>query len=201
MKRTFVCAGLAWLCGIVPCAAQAVEPKFQLGVQVTGLRSGEFDKTDVGIGGRVSWHPIPLVGAEAEVAYFPKSFTDDPALMSSRVEGLFGVTVGQRIGLIRPFVKARAGFVTFRESSEPSACIAVVPPSLACVLAEGDTVPAFELGGGVEVYPTERTFLRLDLSGRLLQYPGSVVDSNGTRRNGPFFGNDFRFAVGAGVRF
>jgi hypothetical protein len=193
--------GLVGVCATSSATAQTVDPPFQLGVQVVGLTSGEFDKTDAGVSGRFSWQPVPLVGAEAEVAYFPKSFTDDPALESSRVEGLFGVTVGPRVGQVRPFAKARAGFVTFRETSVPGACIAVVPPPLACTLAAGKTVPAFDLGGGLEVYPTTRTFLRFDLSDRMLRYPGPVTDTDGALKSDDFFGHDFRFAVGAGVRF
>jgi hypothetical protein len=201
MKRTFIWMGLVGVCATSSATAQTVDPPFQLGVQVAGLTSGEFDKTDAGVSGRFSWQPVPLVGAEAEVAYFPKSFTDDPALESSRVEGLFGVTVGPRVGQVRPFAKARAGFVTFRETSVPGACIAVVPPPLACTLAAGKTVPAFDLGGGLEVYPTTRTFLRFDLSDRMLRYPGPVTDTDGALKSDDFFGHDFRFAVGAGVRF
>lgn len=201
MKRLLVLVGVISLWATSASLAQTVEPKFQLGVQVVGLTSGEFDKTDAGVGGRLSWHPVPLVGAEAEVTYFPKSFTDAPSVDSSRVEGLFGITVGPRVGLIRPFAKARAGFMTFRETSVPSVCIAIFPPPLTCVLAAGDTVPAFDLGGGVEIYPTGRTFLRLDLSDRILRYPGPTIDAEGVRRSDSFFGHDFRFAVGAGVRF
>ena len=184
-----------------PAVGQSEEHRFQAGVQVSGAASSEFDSSDVGLGGRVSWHPTPLVGTEAEVGFYPADFADDPAFSSSRVEGLFGATVGPRLGRIRPFVKLRPGFVTFHEAPEPFACILIFPPPLPCTLAAGRTVFALDFGGGVELYPTDRTFVRVDGGDRALRYPGPSIDRDGTARDDAFFSHDVRFAIGGGLRF
>ena len=184
-----------------PAAAQSAESQFQLGVQLAGAMSSEFDTTDIGIGGRLSWHPTPLFGAEAEVDFYPDDFPDRPAFSGGRVEGLFGVTVGPRLGRLRPFVKLRPGFVAFQEAPEPFACILIYPPPLPCTLAAGATVFALDIGGGIEWYPTERTFVRVDAGDRAVRYPAPVLDSNGMARDERFFSHDFRMSVGGGLRF
>jgi hypothetical protein len=185
----------------VPRTSSAQSGELQVGGQVVGAVSGEFDSTDLGVGARVSWSPTPLLGAEAEIDFSPGDFADDPAFSGSRVEGLFGVTVGPRLGSFRPFAKLRPGFLTYGEAPEPFACILIFPPPLACTLASGKTVFALDVGGGVELFPTGRTFVRIDAGDRMVRYPGPVFDNSGTIRDDSFFGHDFRFAIGGGLRF
>ena len=45
----------------------AAQGGFEIGVQVVSIRSSEFDRADTGIGGRFSWHPIDVIGLEAEM--------------------------------------------------------------------------------------------------------------------------------------
>jgi hypothetical protein len=184
-----------------PASAQDDGRTFQATVQFAGADSGEFDSTDRGVGGRVSWHPLSLVGVEAELDYYPGDFADEPAFSSSRVEGLFGATVGPRIGPFRPFAKLRPGFVAFREAPEPFACILIFPPPLACQLAVGRTVFALDVGGGLEWLPSDRTVVRIDAGDRAMRYPGPILNRDGSIENETFFGHDFRFAIGGGVRF
>lgn len=182
-------------------AAQPAEARLQVGVQFVGVSSDEFDKTDLGVSGGIAWRPVTYLGLEAEMGIYPDEFADAPAFSRRRVEGLFGVSVGPRLGRIRPFVKVRPGFVAFGESPGPIACIAIFPPPLACALASGETVAAFDLGGGIEVFASDRTFLRLDVGDRVVRYPGTVWDSSGMARPNAFLSHDIRVAVGGGWRF
>jgi hypothetical protein len=181
--------------------AQTDERNVQLGVNLSAVSSGEFDSTDLGVGGRVSWHPVDLLGAEAEVTFYPSDFADEPAFSSSRLEGLFGVTIGPRIGRLRPFAKLRPGFVRFAEAPEPFPCILIFPPPLRCQLAAGETVLALDIGAGIEFLMTERAFARVDVGDRAVRFPGLVLDSDGTQREDAFFSHDFRFQLGGGLRF
>jgi hypothetical protein len=181
---------------IVPPAAVAQEP-FDVAAHVAVARSSEFDDTDTGIGGRFSWHPIALVGAEAELTVYPASFPNANGFSRSRIEGLFGVTVGPRLAAVRPFARLRPGFLTFR--GQPVVCILIFPPPLSCEL-DGRTVFALDLGAGVELFPTGRAVLRVDLGDRMLKYPGPSF-RNGRVRQDSFYSHDFRVAAGAGVRF
>jgi hypothetical protein len=202
MKHPSLAVPIAVLATLCPAAAiaQSGDARLELGVQLASVVSGEFDRSDTGFGGRLSWFPTHLVGVEGEISVYPGDFPDEPAFSRGRLEGLFGVTVGASVNRIRPFARLRPGFVTFREAPAPFACILIFPPPLACALAAGDTLFALDIGGGVEVFTTRRTFLRVDAGDRLLRYPGPVFHDGRPEEDG-FFGHDFRFAVGGGLRF
>jgi hypothetical protein len=117
------------------------------------------------------------------------------------VEGLFGATVGPRVGPARPFAKGRAGFLNIREASHPFACILIFPPPLSCELGAGRTLPVFDIGGGLELFPTRRTFVRVETSDRVLKYPGPALAKRGAILEDAFFSHDLRVAAGAGLRF
>ena len=163
--------------------------------------SSQFDASDAGIGGRVGRQVTPLVGVEAEVSHYPSHFPGDRAFSRSRLEGLFGATVGPRTGRARPFARVRPGVLRVQEAPEPLACIAIFPPPLSCELAAGRTLMALDLGGGVDVSVGERTFVRIDAGDRLVKYPGPVFDTDRNVHDEAFFGHDVRLAFSGGLRF
>jgi hypothetical protein len=173
----------------------------ELAVLLAIAFSSQFDAADAGIGARVGWHATPLVALEAEVVHYPSHFAGDPAFSRSRLEGLFGATVGPRLGRVRPFARVRPGFLRVQAAPEPLACIAIFPPPLACELASGRTLTALDLGGGVDVSVGERTFVRIDGGDRLVRYPGPVFDTDRNVQDDAFFSHDVRVAVAGGIRF
>ena len=199
MHRPTIILALAGLLAAWPAAAvaQSSPGRFELGVQVTSAVLSEFDETDVGFGGRLAWNPAGIIGIEAEINEYP----EDLIFSGNRVEGLFGITVGPRFDRVRPFAKLRSGFLSVSEARRPFACVLIYPPPLSCELASGPTLTVFDLGGGVEVSMTQRTFVRVEAGDRLVKYPGPVIVRSGTVQDDSFFGHDFRFAVGAGLRF
>ena len=176
------------------------QDRFEAGAQIVAVRSGEFDANDVGFGGRFAWQATDLIGAEAEVNAYPRRFPANrsAAFSRGRIEGLFGATVGPRLGSIRPFAKLRPGFVTFRGNT--IACILIFPPPLSCQLAAGRTVFALDIGGGIELFAGAMTFIRVDAGDRLMKYPGPSF-RGGRVAQDDFFSHDFRMSAGAGVRF
>ena len=183
-------------------AQQPDEGRFEVGGQVAWVRTGQFDATDVGFGARVAWLPRAPLGLEAELNVYPQDFPNDRAFSGVRVEGLFGATVGIPLGPVKPFARVRGGFVNVGEAPAPFACILIFPPPLECSLATGHTLTAIDLGGGVEIPVTTRTFVRIDLGDRLVRYPAPVFETDSRRvREDPFFGHDFRLATGAGLKF
>jgi hypothetical protein len=182
-------------------SAQAPERRVHVGGHLATAVSGEFDETDIGAGARLSWQPVPLLGVEGELTFYPGDLGRPPAFDAGRFEGLFGATVGPRVGALRPFAKLRPGFLRFREASEPVACILIFPPPLSCRLAAGETMFALDVGGGVEWFPSAASFVRFDAGDRLVRYPSPATDTSGTVRDDGFFGHDFRLTIGAGVRF
>jgi hypothetical protein len=185
----------------VAAATGASAQSFEVGAHFASAKWSEFDDADTGFGGRVSWKPVPLIGVDAEVTWYPSDFEEPIAFSRSRVEGLFGATVGPRIQRARPFVKAAAGFLKVGQTPGAFACLAIFPPPLACTLASGSTLPAFEIGGGVEIDATQRLFIRADVADRILKYPGPTFDSDFELQDDGFFGGALRFTLGAGWRF
>ena len=183
---------------LVVAAAVNAQERFDAAAHVAVARSSEFDDTDTGVGGRVSWHPNALVGADAEMTVYPASFPNANGFSRSRIEGLFGVTVGPRLRGVRPFARLRPGFLAFRGQSV--VCILIFPPPLSCELARGRTLFALDLGGGVELFPASRAVVRVDVGDRILKYPGPSF-RNGRATQDSFYSHDFRLSAGAGVRF
>jgi len=202
MTRLIVVAIAVFVTMNARASAQNAADSFQAGAQLAVARSGQFESTELGIGGRVSWHPMALLGIESEIDLYPADFPGDSVPFSAaRLEGLFGVTAGPRLGSVRPFVKIRAGFLRYSPAPEPFACLAIFPPPLNCLMAAGGTRPIFDIGGGLEVFTGERTFVRLDAGDRMVRYPGPSFADGFTLREEGFLGHDFRLSVGGGLRF
>jgi hypothetical protein len=192
---------LSSLAVALPITALAQSAPFQVGVHVTAADSTEFDEIDVGFGGRVSWNPMATVGIESELTFMPGDFPDRLAFSASRVESLSGITLGPRLGGVRPFARLRAGFLRYAEAPQPLVCIAIFPPPLTCEMASGLTVAAFDVGGGIEVSTGGATFVRADLGDRMLKYPGPASSGGRLIPDGGVIGHDFRFALGGGFKF
>jgi hypothetical protein len=162
----------------------------------------EFDGDDFGFGGRLTFKPMPLIGIDADLAWYPGEFPPDAIPFSdNRFEGLFGVTVGPRINRIRPFAKVAAGFLNSNGAQERIACIAIFPPPLHCALAADQTLSSFEFGGGIEIDANAKTFVRMDVTDRMLKYPGPTLDRDFRVSEDGFYGHALRFTIGAGFRF
>ena len=179
----------------------AVAQSFEAGAHFSSARWSEFEGSDNGFGARLTWHASSLVGVDAELTWYPSDFTEGIAFTRSRVEGLFGATIGPRLNRVRPFAKVAGGFLDVGATPGAFACIAIFPPPLACQLAGGDTLPAFEIGGGISADMTDRTFVRVDITDRMLRYPGPTIDSDFQVRDEGYFGHALRLTLGAGFKF
>lgn len=184
-------------------AAPAVYAQsFEASVHLASSQWSEFDGTDIGGGGRFTFKPTPAIGVDADLTWYPGEFPPDGIpFTGNRVEGLFGVTAGPRLAGFRPFAKAAGGFMNVSESAQPVVCLAIFPPPLSCVMAGGQTMAAFEFGGGVELLPTGRALLRLDVTDRVLKYPGPSFGADRETHDEAFWGHALRFTIGAGWRF
>jgi hypothetical protein len=201
--RAVVFAALLVILSGVVLQAQAPPPSrgaFAASGHVAVTKMDTLAATDIGLGGRVAWHPIRALGIEAELTVYPSEIPDNPAVSRRRTEALFGVTVGPTFGRFRPFARVRPGFMGFDEAPRPFACILIFPPPLDCLMAAGHTLSALDVGGGVDLDVTDRAFLRVDVGDRLLKYPGPSFD-RGQRREAGFTAHELRVAVGGGMRF
>jgi hypothetical protein len=167
------------------------------------VKSSEFDGSDPGVGGLFAWYPMAFLGTEAETTFYPANLRvkNGTPYSRSRLEGLFGVTVGPVVGRLRPFGAVKTGFVTVQRSPGLLACVAIFPTTLPCVLASGETVAATVIGGGLEVFATGRAKLRFEFGDRVMRYPGPAIDAEGRSHSATFSEHELRITVGAGIRF
>jgi hypothetical protein len=179
-----------------PASAQS----FEATVHLASSQWSEFDGTDIGGGARLTFKPAPMIGIDADLTWYPGEFPPDGVpFTGNRVEGFFGVTAGPRLAGFRPFAKVTGGFMKVGEADEPFVCLAIFPPTLNCVMG-GQTLPAIEVGGGLELLPTGHAILRFDVTDRILKYPGPAL-SNRELKDADFWGHALRLTIGAGWRF
>jgi hypothetical protein len=194
-------ASLVFLVFLASTSAVSAQ-SFNVGAHFVGSQWSEFDGTDYGVGGRFAWNPAPVIGIEAELNWYPSEFPGERlAFSGDRLEGILALSAGPRLGRLRPFVRGGAGFLTSTEAPEAFACILIFPPPLSCAMAAGQTMPAFEIGGGVEVSTSAATFLRFDAVDRILKYPGPTFGPADEINEDGFFGHAFKFTLGGGIRF
>jgi len=194
-----------WVLGVLlglALAPVASAQSIDVSAHVAASQWSEFEGTDAGVGARVAWRAVPLVGLEADVTWYPSGFSEEPAFSGRRVEGLFGVSVGPIVGRLRPFARLAAGFLQWSDAPAPFPCILIYPPPINCLMASGHTLAAADIGGGVAVDVGARTFVRVDAGARLLRYPGPAVRFEPREiMDAQYWGSALRVTVGAGVRF
>jgi hypothetical protein len=201
ISRTFSLALFVSLVVPTSASAQTLAADAHLAIARWDVGSGMFN--DYGIGGRLTWKPSAVIGLDANLVWYPAGFppeTDVP-ISAWRVEGLFGATVGPRLGRVRPFAKAGAGFLKIGAASDGVVCVAIFPTPIWCTLGGGTTLPAVEFGGGLEVDAGSSGFLRADIAARLLKYPGPAIDAEFQLRDADYWERGLRLTFGAGLRF
>ena len=170
--------------------AQSSVSPIEVGGQlaVIDLRDSIGEKP-LGVGGRFTYNFTDEVSFDTEVNYFSTAEVD-----LNRTQGLFGVKAGKRFGnpSVGVFAKARPGFMRFHGDREPGVSVA------------GTTKFALDLGGVVELYPSKRFIVRIDVGDTMIFYggetirrlslPGGPQEQLGTSHN-------LQMGIGIGFRF
>lgn len=133
-------------------------------------------KVQPGFGGRFGYNLTDNLALEAELELFPKAellSRPDTFNDGNLIQGLFGVKAGKRFEKIGVFGKARPGFqyaskgdLRFKSNI---GCPTVFPPPAGCFETTSRNSFAFDLGGVVELYPTKRTLIRLDVGDTIVR--------------------------------
>jgi Outer membrane protein beta-barrel domain len=185
---------------------QSISGNWEFGPLFTTLisvREGTLNgvRTDLGLGGFASYRLWSVFYLDSDVLYFPASRSVGGAHDGGEIlQGLFGVKGGIRRNHYGFFAKVRPGFnrysaaltgVTNNDGGSPSYTFG---PSTNVVL---------DLGGIVELYPDERTTLRLEAGDTHIFYGERSVEVNGVPTVYPGGGlkHSIQFMVGYGLRF
>lgn len=186
--------------GIAAAQADADERFWDASVTASWTDYSQFDDTSFGLGLSVSRRLTNAFAADAQLGFSPSDLGQLP-FSGSRFEGYVGLRGGPRLGRHQVYAAVRPGFVRFSEAPAPVACIAIYPPPLVCSLAGGETLFAVQLGGGVELVPSERSLVRLEAGSLLVRYPGPGIARDSGVFDDALWSHNLRLGVSVGLRF
>ena len=167
------------VCGATTAAAQSPAPRFEIGIQATMLRFSDFDRTNTGIGGRVTFELTPWAALEAEGNVTPDddilipnapAFADiQVAYRRRRADAFFGMKIGHRLEKLGVFAKVRPGFV--RQTDRGIECVGTDCARILMLFLQPEyrTEFAMDMGGGVEFYPSRRTVARVEVGDTMIR--------------------------------
>ena len=180
----------SFLFSFLLCSNLAAAQSFEGGIHLAASQWSEFDGTDFGLGGRLTWKPTSLIGVDADLTWYPVDFPPDEHRVQRRplrrVVRRDGRSADEPHPPVResrrriPSLVRGTGTVRVHRDLPAAACC--------CLMATGHTMTAFEIGGGVEVSTRPiATFLRVDVSGsddRISRaHPSRATSSASTRRS------------------
>ena len=163
-------------------SAQSSPSRLQLGAQVSAVRltvpqttSTGLQTTNAGFGANVSYDLFRCLSADGDFTFFPDDDVPVPGGPQlrlrhdrQRVEAFGGLKAGIRRDRVGLFAKVRPGFERVINSGivctgEMCALVLLARPVYL-------TEFALDLGGVVELYPSARTFVRLDLGSTTIRH-------------------------------
>jgi hypothetical protein len=171
--------------GLLPLtAAPARAQEAAAGASYTFVSLTYPDQIPNGFGGWLTWRFLDI-GAN----FFP----EDHPVIGRQTQVRAGARAGIRLGRVAAFARVRPGFVHFTERflAPDIGCVALFPPPEACLIDA--TNFALDIGGTVEVSPSARTVIRVDIGDTLIRFNRSELD--------PAWRNNLQIAAGGGVRF
>ena len=161
-----------------------------------GLRS--FDSTEAGVGVRLSYNINDYLAVEAEGNVFEFSIGDYPTDDFLAAQGLLGIKTGLRNRRIGVFAKVRPGVANFPKLKDLRG-FCFRGQSCDGAGRSGNRL-AVDTGAVVELYPTEKIIVRIDVGDTMIRFKedGFFKSSTQVRINDGFSHN---FQLGGGVSF
>jgi hypothetical protein len=153
-----------------PALAQSNLPKYEIGLHASTLIPNNEGSGTQGGGIRFTYNFNPTVAIEAET----NLFNNNGIGRTIKAQSLAGLKAGARFNRWGIFGKARPGFVYERFSVNNAPCYVFNPPAnLSLPPCSEVTMTrnnfALDLGGVLELYPSRRWALRLDIGDTVLR--------------------------------
>lgn len=153
-----------------------------------------------GLGGYASYRFWRVLYFDSDVLYFPEDTHGSTNIYGGPVlQGLFGVKGGIRRNHFGFFGKVRPGFQSYAQALQS---ITSQPSGSVDYTYGRSTNFVLDLGGIVEVYPTESRTVRIEAGDSHIFFPSYTVDVNGTSlRYDLGMRHSIQFVFGYGWRF
>ena len=206
--------------------AQTDENKFEAGGQFTSFRllvrtlsfpnarliTADHMAPVYGFGGRFGYNLSKHVAFEAEINLFP---SEDDLKAGRKLQGLFGIKAGKRFEKVGVFGKARPGFIRFQKGDyvfgSDVVCPLQDPSPLSCFHPVARSNFALDIGGVLEIYPSKRTLIRVDVGDTIITLDARKVAALRTFAGSPGFNvvqfapsetsHKLQISIGFGFRF
>jgi hypothetical protein len=191
---------LVALSGRCDAQAQTVTRKSEVGFHYTSIKLSAFDSREDGGGVRLAYNINDYLAVEAEGNIFEFSIGDHPTDDVLAAQGLLGVKAGLRNRRVGVFAKVRPGVTNFPTLRVNRRFCSILLP------CEGGSRSgnrfALDAGAVVELYPTERIIVRLDIGDTMIRFRDDSFSGSTTRvRIKDGFSHNFQLGVGIGFRF
>ncbi len=196
MRRSFLHAVVFTLAALLLTGNEALAQeeyatRYELGLQFSQLarnnpesQSSRFSllppgrENDPGFGGRFTYNLRHNIAFEAEVNSFPRELRDRHLPAGRFLQGQFGVKAGKRFERFGLFGKLRPGFVRFTKVSRFTGSHEVVRDTTIGEVhvqvpefrLDEETYSSVDIGGVIELYPSRRMVVRLDLGDTIIRY-------------------------------
>lgn len=202
IKRALSVAALmmVFYAGRCDVLAQTDPRNFEAGVHYTAISLRAFDSTETGVGVRLSYHVNDYFTLEAEGNLFEFSIGDHPTDDFLAAEGLLGAKTGWRNRWIGVFAKLRPGVVNFPKLKVHRHLCNLVEPCDGS--GRSGNRWAVDTGAVVELYPTQKIIVRIDVGDTMIRFKDDVFFKSSTPvRINDGFSHNFQLTGGVGFRF
>ena len=215
ITRVLVLLGATFWVFVPDARGQERSHKIEVGAQFVGYRAhstkfpdgfgvtptNHIDDFVLGGGLRLGYNIAANIAVEAEVNTYQRPPTHDPATLGKWSNGFFGLKLSKPVNNFKLFAKVRPGYARFNGVTSVQV---LSDDSLAVNLIKDNHFFAVDIGGGIELYPSRRTIVRLDAGDAIIRFtgrPGKGFDpfSNVVQRT--YYGHNFIFTAGFAVRF
>lgn len=184
------------LLGAAQAQTQTDEHKFEAGGLFTSVRLADFG-TAHGLGGRFGYNFNRHVALDTEFSFFPETHLGNEQF-GQKTQTFVGVKAGARTKHLGAFVKARPGLMFIGELTSGFSCNR--NGAVTTCRPEHNNF-ALDLGGIVEVYPSTRTIVRLDLGDTIVHERQSTLVLFGPPSVASQTTHNFQLSLGFSYRF
>ena len=153
--------------------AQVEQRKFEASLVVTAINLRTFDSVEPGGGIRFSYNINPFIAVEAEGNLFDFRIGDHPTDDKLGAQGLIGIKAGYRTRRVGVFAKVRPGVVNFPDLRvRQRNCF--IGETCLDTGRSGNRL-AIDVGGVLEIYPTENLVVRFDVGDTMIRFSGDLI--------------------------
>ena len=180
--------------------AQSADTKLEVSGLYSTINLRAFDSRESGVGVRLAYNINRYLALEAEGDVFEFSIGDYPTDEWLAAQGLLGIRTGVRNRRVGLFAKVRPGVVNFPKLKvHQRFCF----PEQSCRDSgrSGNRL-AVDAGAVVEIYPTEKILVRVDIGDTMIRFKDDIFLRSSTFvRINDGFSHNLQLAASVGYRF